>query len=92
VSKKLGLTFERHQEIGRILYNMHNELTRLTVEVGNAYPATGKRGKQLKELRHTIMTLNLARCWLDSRLFEDCPDEARKEHVYYHPSEGKRGL
>jgi len=88
--RKPGLTFERHRAIGKQLKDIRDDLTNLLVECSHAYPNTGERGAQAKWLNRAYHNIDRARCSLDSRLFEDHPQEA-EVGIYYPGNEAKHG-
>jgi hypothetical protein len=80
--RKPGLSLERHKEIGKELKQMHNDISSLLVEVGNAYPISGKRGKALKHIQQISNSLIEARSELENLLFQDFPDDATTKFYY----------
>lgn len=79
---KKGLTIERHREIGKVLREMHDNLSHIYVEVSNAYPDVGPGGLARRSLKSTLNRLDAARSFLDSK----CSSEHSGEwdvDVYY---------
>lgn len=92
MSVKKGLTLEEHQEIGRKLSMIHNELCHISVKVGNSYPKTSKVGKLAHKVFSGFGNKDLInfRCELDSELYKEHREQANTQ-VYYGP-EGRDGI
>lgn len=82
---KKKISFERHVEIGDELKRTRTFLVTLAVEVGNAYPLTGKKGKAYRALEKAYSSIDQARSELENRMYEDYPQEANT-HIYYGES------
>lgn len=84
--KKLGLTPERHTEIGMLLAVTRDELTGIYVEVANAYP-TGEA--YARKLERAVRLLDEARCRAEN-LFCAENREAFTMEAYYPSPETRR--
>jgi len=81
-TRKNGLTFERHQAIGAELQELTGRILAVVLELGDAYPFTGERGRAIKHLDAARKKVDLARSCLDDRVFDEHPGEATPS-VYY---------
>ena len=82
MGRKYGLTLERHREIGGELKEMFNKLIDLTVEVGNAYPVTGDRGRPYIRLSKAHKEISIARSILEDLLYAEHPEDATIDFYY----------
>jgi len=83
--RKMGISFERHKEIGAELRKISETLTKMAVEFANAYPKSGHYGRALKGLDKALKGVNDARCYAEENLFKDHPDKASTK-IYYGSS------
>lgn len=88
---KPRFTFEEHVEMGRMLAAITNDLTQRAVQVGNAYPGSGREGVPGKKLHAAVKALSGARSALDDALFREYPDQAETT-VYYPHAEDRPKL
>lgn len=85
--KKSKLTLERHEQLGRDLYELQARLTALAVELGNAFPMRTGLYKQAGKACAAISGLRSA---LDAQMFSDYPQLGEEaKHVYY-PGNGSQ--
>lgn len=70
--KKLGLSYEKHQDTGSTLREMRNAMLELSVELKNAYPRESRLGKLSGEVVDALDTLRIA---LNQKASEDYPEE-----------------
>jgi hypothetical protein len=82
---KPGLSLQRHLDIGRRLRELQQELTHLTVEVGNAYPLAAKFPQAI---RRTSEALSRARSEGDNQLSDEHPQQWSASVSY--PGSGQR--
>ena len=77
-----GISWEEHLKLGRELYEMNERLTRLHVEVGNAYGVSSRVSKCLARAAESLSKL---RSELDNRVCSEYPNRSDHEvtHVYY---------
>lgn len=80
MTKKTGLTFEQHLALGRRLRGMTEEVTKLIVLLGRAYPIKNYEPYALKVLGG----LCRLRSNLEDDMFREHPDRANLK-VYYGP-------
>lgn len=76
MSKKPGIPYERHAEIGALLRQISHDITMLAVEFGNAYAISGKRGAARKALAKAEKALFSARSAAEENYFAEYPDIA----------------
>lgn len=79
------ISFERHVEIGNELKRIRGLLVTLAVEIGNAYPVTGQKGKAYRALGKAYSSIDQVRSELEERMYEEYPQEANT-HIYYGES------
>jgi len=79
---KKKMSFERHAEVGDELRRIRGFITKLTVEIANAYPVNGKKGKAFRALRKAEWNIDQVRSELENRMYEDYPQDATTR-VYY---------
>lgn len=87
MSKKPGIPYERHQEIGAKLRQIRHDLTLLATEFGNAYSLTGPRSRAYKALVKAGSALDEAKNAAEDNYFADCPDRAFTA-TYFGPPDG----
>lgn len=89
-TKKPGLTVAQHEDAGAVLRKMHADLTRLYVEVANAYPKSGKRsGRILRNLAGMTERLGVIRSELEELYAQENPDTWQTSTYYGgHDEEG----
>jgi hypothetical protein len=85
--KKKGLAYEQHQQAGAMLKRISADLTKLFVEVANAYPKQGDRAKATIALSRAQKYISLARSRLEDLAVLDCGPRF-DIGIYY----GARGL
>lgn len=81
-TRENGLSAGRHHEIGLELARMHDRLTTLSVEIGNAYP---KGSAAYRRAMRVTQPLDNLRSELDDRHFAEHPDATGG--AYYPPAE-----
>ncbi|OEV30466.1 hypothetical protein AN219_10750 [Streptomyces nanshensis] len=79
---KPGLTHEQHTDIGKQLHDIREQLIKIAVDVANAYPRAGDRGRPGRKLHTALDAIDTARSDLDSALFNEHPAQA-DTHTYY---------
>ena len=84
---KPGFTLDRHDAAGIVLSQMHNDLGRLYVDLGNAYPGSAKAVKLVERAQKAVDAL---RCELDNVVCRERPDYEDAIRVYYRPREDER--
>lgn len=84
---KPRLTREEHDDLGRTLAGIHNELVRRVTQLANAYPKTGASSEPYRKLAAAVKELDAARNALDSALFAEHPDTAETTVYYPHPED-----
>ncbi|KOX32832.1 hypothetical protein ADL07_11765 [Streptomyces sp. NRRL F-4707] len=84
---KPRLTLEEHEELGRTLAAIHNELVHRVTQLANAYPRSGVEGEPYRKLRAAEKALNQARAELDHALFRDHPQAGETTMYYPHPED-----
>ena len=88
MTRKPGLTFERHREIGLELARIRDQLTELMCEIGNAYP---KASEPARIAQTVTRPLDRLRSTLESRMFaEHQGNNEATTHVYYPSPEARR--
>ncbi|MER7793565.1 hypothetical protein [Streptomyces sp. NPDC097640] len=85
---KPRLTHEQHNDIGRTLAGIADELTRRIGELGSAYPKSGPASEPTRKLTAARDAVNAARMALDKALFAEHPDTAEST-VYYPLAENR---
>lgn len=86
-----GLTRQRHEELGAALYEMRNQLVKLYVEVGNAFPRQDDDAKKvLHALTRARVELDVARCHLEDLYARQHP--ATWQMSTYYPGGLEEGL
>lgn len=76
---KVGLEFDRHQEIATDIKHILNKLHKLSIELSRCYPLTQNPNRHaLKAERY----LDELRSELEDRMFKEHPAQANT-HVYY---------
>lgn len=81
-----GLRFERHQEIGRRLAEINDELADLGGELDSTYPHARVLKSRLGEVLRGLASL---RDEMEERLWDDHPTRA-SESIYHPPSRRDR--
>lgn len=67
--KKHPWTLEKHQEVGRTLHAMHDDLIRIMVELSESYPnTTGNSGRAHIHLEKALQRIGLAMVVLEDLL------------------------
>lgn len=84
---KPRLTREEHDDMGRTLAGIQDELARRVGQLANAYPRTGTGSEPHRKLKAALAALNAARSALDSALFAEHPDTAESTVYYPHPED-----
>jgi hypothetical protein len=84
--KKKGITLERHKEIGKELFAMRQSLAPLVVEIGNAYPFSGKLSEPHKDVAKALSLLDGLRCNLEDNLFIENSNLGDEGMEIYYPS------
>lgn len=84
--RKPGLSFERHQEIGELLKQMREDIVKLSVEFGNAYPISGPRSRPFKALQKVEKYLDSAKCWAEENYALEYPDKWTTKTYYGQPN------
>lgn len=81
--RKPGLTLEKHKAIGSELRAISEQLTKISVQVSNAYSVSSRHGGySISGIGKAIKGIDSARCWLEECLFDDCPADADIS-IYY---------
>lgn len=83
---KPRLTVEEHEQLGAHIAQMRHELLHLEIQLGRAYPKTGREAVPARRLAEAREVLGLALDSLEDRLFDEHPRQATTE-VY---SRGRR--
>ena len=84
---KPRLTHEEHDDLGRTLAGIQDELAHRITQLANAYPRTGAESKPYQKLRAALAELNSARSALDGALFKEHPNTAETTVYYPHPED-----
>lgn len=87
---KPRLTLEEHEELGRTLAAIHDELVHRVTQLGRAYPRSGVEGEPYRRLCAAEKALNQARAELDHALFRDHPRSG--DPSIYYPQQEDRGV
>ena len=83
MAKKSGFTMDQHQEWGRRLFRVHDDLVRLYVDVANHYPVSvGRAGRTLQHLDKMQHALSTVRSELEELMAAQYPGEW-KPSIYY---------
>jgi len=77
--KRPGFTFERHVEIGKLLYRMHKDLAHLEIELSRAYPADHH---VCKDAHSALYELDILRDSLNRTVYQEYPMRAGREAAY----------
>ena len=86
--RKVGLTLERHKEIGLELARIRDRLTEIGCEIANSYP---KDSKQARTAMAATRPLDQLRSILDSQMLGEHGGDIRATtHVYYPSREDRR--
>lgn len=84
---KPRLTREQHDDMGRTLAGIHNELAHRITQIANAYPRTGAGSEPYRKLTAALSALDAARSALDSAVFAEHPATAETTVYYPHPED-----
>ena len=84
---KPRLTLEEHDDLGRTLAGIRDELNRRVTQLANAYPRTGPEAVPFMKLRAALEELESARCALDNAVFREHPNTAETTVYYPHPED-----
>lgn len=84
---KPRLTREEHDDMGRTLAGIQDELAHRVTQIANAYPRTGPGSEPYRKLTAARDALNAARNALDNALFAEHPDTAETTVYYPHPED-----
>lgn len=84
---KPRLTREEHDDLGRTLAGIQDELTHRITQLANAYPRSGTESQPYRKLKAALAELNAARSALDSALFQEHPSTAETTVYYPHPED-----
>lgn len=84
--RKKGLSFERHQEVGNLLKQTREDIVKLTVEFGNAYPVSGPRSRTYKALKKAGKHLDSAKHWAEENYVAEYPDKWTTKTYYGQPN------
>lgn len=87
MAAKSRLTREQHDELGRTLAGIQNELAHRITQIANAYPRTGRGSEPYRKLTAAQDALSGARNALENALFEEHPDTAATTVYYPHPED-----
>lgn len=88
---KPRLNLNEHEDLGRTLAVIHNELTRRYVQVANAYPLSGLESIPAKKINAALKALSEARCALDGAVFREHRDAAHPA-IYYPATADRRTI
>lgn len=80
--KKSGISFERHQEIGKSLKEIRNTIDKLRMEFYNAYPANSKKSRAYKHLSIAQRHLEDARSFAEENYATEYPNKWTTETYY----------
>ncbi|MFJ2160543.1 hypothetical protein [Streptomyces sp. NPDC087856] len=86
---KPRLTFEEHEELGRTLADIRDEISHRITQLSNAYPRSGPESAPYRRLQAALQELDIARTELDHAMFREHPDTG--ETTVYYPHEEDRG-
>lgn len=86
IMTKPRLTFEEHDQLGAHIAHMRHELLSLEIQLGRAYPKTGREAVPAQRLADARQVLALALDSLEDRLYDEHPRHASTD-VY---SRGRR--
>ena len=82
MTRKPGLSLERHKQLGPELAEIQAYLARLQCEVGNAYPRTTKA---LRDLKRAEDALEVARRAMENLMFDIDPEMPAEANRIYFP-------
>jgi hypothetical protein len=85
---KKGLTYEQHERAGALLKKTHEDLTKLFVEVANAYPRRGRAQVAITALARALDKISIARSELEELAVGDCGHQFHIG-IYYAKREEK---
>ncbi|MGW3984300.1 hypothetical protein [Streptomyces mirabilis] len=84
---KPRLTRDEHDDLGRTLAGIRDELNRRTLQLANAYPRTGPEATPYKRLANIVDELDAVRAALDHALFREHPDTGETTVYYPYPED-----
>lgn len=84
---KPRLTLEEHEDLGRTLAGIQDEIVHRITQLGNAYPRSGPEAAPYKRLQAALTELNIARTELDHAVFREHPHTAETTVYYPHPED-----
>ncbi len=90
--KKQPWTLEKHQEVGRTLHAMHDDLIRIMVELSESYPnTTGNSGRAQYQLDKALRRINVARSVMEDLFMAEpaAKNMGRDSISVYYPGNRK---
>ncbi|MEV7427004.1 hypothetical protein [Streptomyces sp. NPDC091212] len=86
---KPRLTLEEHEDLGRTLADIRDEVQHRVIQLANAYPRTGMEGAAYRRLSKALTEIEAARTELDHAMFREHPSDG--ETTIYYPHQEDRG-
>ncbi|WP_354402658.1 hypothetical protein [Streptomyces sp. PvR018] len=87
MTKKSKPTLDEHQDLGRRLASIRDELSRIQVQLSGAYPQTGSASLPARKLIKAREAIDEARSALDNAVFAEHPEGAETTVYYPHPED-----
>ena len=85
---KPRLAPDEHEELGRVLAGISDELQHRSIQLANAYPRSGPEAVPGKALEAAVRAIDDARHALEDALYQEHPLSAETS-VYFPPSEDR---